>query len=87
MCVRTMMHAGMHISMLKSTVCIYMYNCSDKALSNAHERDLVTNKNVEFRSFLGQTYLLESLFPNPVREQLEISDSGDWRILGRIEKY
>jgi len=27
MCVRSMMHAGMHISMLKSTVCIYVYNC------------------------------------------------------------
>jgi len=27
MCVRSMMHAGMHISILKSTVLIYMYNC------------------------------------------------------------
>ena len=27
MCVRNMMHVGMYISMLKSTVCIYMYNC------------------------------------------------------------
>ena len=27
MCVRSMIHAGMHISMLKSTVCICMYNC------------------------------------------------------------
>jgi len=44
-----------------------------RQVSNAHERDLVTNQNVEFRPFLGQTYLLESLFPDPVREQLGIS--------------
>ena len=34
--------------------------------------------------FLGQTYLLESLFPDPVREQLGILASGDWRILCRV---
>jgi len=33
-----------------------------RQVSNAHERDLVTNQNVQFRPFLGQTYLLESLF-------------------------
>jgi len=27
---------------------------------------------------------LESLFPDPVREQLGISASGDWRILCRV---
>jgi len=31
-------------------------------VSNAHERDLVTNQNVWFRPFLGQKYLLERLF-------------------------
>jgi len=33
-----------------------------RQVSKAHERDLVTNQNVWFRPFLGQTYLLESLF-------------------------
>ena len=33
-----------------------------RQVSNAYERDLVTNQNVQFRPFLGQTYLLESLF-------------------------
>jgi len=33
-----------------------------RQVSNVHERDLVTNHNVLFRPFLGQTYLLESIF-------------------------
>jgi len=52
-----------------------------RQVSNVHERDLVTNQNVKFRPLLGQTYLLESLFSDPVREQLGISASGDRRIL------
>jgi len=36
------------------------------------------------RPFLGQTYLLESLFSDPVREQLGISASGDRTILCRV---
>ena len=55
--------------------------------SNTHERDLVTNQNVLFRPCLGQTYLLESLFPDLVREQLAICDGGDWRIFGRVKKH
>ena len=35
-------------------------------------------------SVVGQTYLLESIFSNPVRQQLGISASGDWRILCRV---
>jgi len=31
-------------------------------VSNTHKRDHVTNQNVEFRPFLGQTYLLKSIF-------------------------
>ena len=58
-----------------------------RQVSNAHERDLVTNQNVQFRPFLCQTYLLESLFSDPVREQLGISASGDWRILCRVKKH
>ena len=55
-----------------------------RQVSNAHERHLVTNQNVYFRPFLGQTYLLESVFfLDPVRE-LGISASGDWRILCRV---
>jgi len=30
---------------------------------------------------------LESLFPDPVREQLAISDRGDWRILCRVKQH
>jgi len=41
-----------------------------RQVSNAHERELVTNQNIWFRSFIGQMYLLESLFSNPVREHL-----------------
>jgi len=58
-----------------------------REVSNTHERDLVTNQNVYFRPFLGQTYLLESLFFDPVREQLGISASGDWRNLCRVKKH
>jgi len=35
-----------------------------RQVSNVHERDLVTNHNVLFRPFLGQMYLLESIFPD-----------------------
>jgi len=57
-------------------------------VSNAHKWDLVTNQNVQFRPFLGQTYLWESLFFfDPVREQLGISASGDRRIQCRVKKH
>jgi len=39
------------------------------------------------QALLGQTYLLGSLFPYPVREQLAISASGDGRILCRVKKH
>jgi len=38
-------------------------------LSNAHERVLAMKSNVYSRPFLGQTYLLEIFFFDPVREQ------------------
>jgi len=51
-----------------------------RQVSKAHERHLVTHLKVKFGPFLGQTYLLESLFSDPVRERLGISASGDRRI-------
>jgi len=30
---------------------------------------------------------LESLFPDPAREQLAISARGDWRIICRVKKH
>jgi len=38
-----------------------------RQVSNAYERDLATNENIQFRPLLSQTYLLESLFLDPVR--------------------
>jgi len=49
-----------------------------RQVSNAHERYLVTNQNNWFRPFLGQTYLLESLFSDIFREQLGFSARGVW---------
>jgi len=57
-----------------------------RQVSNAHERDLVTNNNVYFRPFQFKTYLLNSCFSDPVRGQPAISASGDWRILCRVKK-
>jgi len=38
-----------------------------RQMSNAHERDRVTNENVRFRPCLGQPYIFESLSFDSVR--------------------
>jgi len=45
-----------------------------RQVSNGHEPDLVTNKNVQFRPCYSlEAYILESLFADPVRENPAIS--------------
>jgi len=62
------------------------WSAAARQVSNAYERlgDLVTNKNVQFRPFLGQPYILESLCSDSVRAAGYWSQRVEAWLLGQI---